>query len=615
MPKRCLLRLAGVLMLGLFSAIAASGSAQEVGPPVKLTPGEAGEVVDDAARSVLAAEREDETSAAEVDESAVQIATLGAVDPSSIGLLDESEGGFGIDMWLGTERALVEHLLPRLPVGTLSRPMQDLARRLLLSTARVPAGDAIAPSLLGLRVERLSAGGDTVAVNELLRLAPARLQDRAFARARIDGQLLAGNHAEACAAYKALVGEDPDNLYWLKGLTFCKALNGDQAAVRFAVDLLHEIGQDEDTAFLSLIASLSGDAEAQVASLVDPLPLHLAMLQVARLPVPANAVPGAPPAILRAIAKAPNAALDVRLAAAERAEAAGALSAEALAEIYKGVLFTPSEIAAALSLAREEPGPRANALLYQAGQIQRIPVLRAQALQLAWQLGHEQGRFGTAARVNRDATLDIEPSPDLAWFAADAVRALLAAGEAEAAFRWFRLAQQMATPSEPEAAMAVLEVWPLMFLAKPSLGKGWNPEIALSVVGGARRNGRTRRRTPRPRGARLYAPGSVRSRASRCRLGQPVGLLPDGDGIRSLDAAVAQPRGRVTWRADRRNRTLEPARSWRGRAHGSASAHSRRGDRGLARRRARAGGARLGPRGGARHATVSAGGLVIRHPS
>ena len=29
------------------------------------------------------------------------------------------------------------------------------------------------PSLLGLRVERLSAGGDTVAVNELLRLAPA----------------------------------------------------------------------------------------------------------------------------------------------------------------------------------------------------------------------------------------------------------------------------------------------------------------------------------------------------------------------------------------------------------------------------------------------------------
>ena len=479
MPKRCLLRLAGVLMLGLFSAIAADGSAQDVGPPVKLTPGEAEKAVDEPAQSILAAEGEGETSAAEADESAVQITTLGAVDPSSIGLLDESEGGFGIDMWLGTERALVERLLPRMPVGTLSRPMQDLARRLLLSAARVPAGEAIAPSLLGLRVERLSAGGDTMAVNELLRLAPARLQDRAFARARIDGQLLAGNHTEACAAYKALVGEDPDNLYWLKGLTFCKALNGDHAAVRFAVDLLHEIGQDEDTAFLSLIASLSGDAEAQVASLVDPLPLHLAMLQVARLPVPANAVPGAPPAILRAIAKAPNAALEVRLAAAERAEAAGALTAEALAEIYKGVLFTPSEISAALSLAREEPGPRANALLYQAGQIQRIPVLRAQALQLAWQLGHEQGRFGTAARVNREATLDIEPAPDLAWFAADAVRALLAAGEAEAAFRWFRFAQRLAMPSEPEAAMAVLEVWPLMFLAKPSLGKGWNPEITL----------------------------------------------------------------------------------------------------------------------------------------
>ena len=36
-------------MLGLFSAIAADASAQDVGPPVKLTPGEAEEAVDEPA--------------------------------------------------------------------------------------------------------------------------------------------------------------------------------------------------------------------------------------------------------------------------------------------------------------------------------------------------------------------------------------------------------------------------------------------------------------------------------------------------------------------------------------------------------------------------------------
>ncbi|MDH3702724.1 MAG: hypothetical protein OEU46_15555, partial [Alphaproteobacteria bacterium] len=46
---------------------------------------------------------------------AIQIENLGRVDADSIGILDESKGGFGPDMWRGTPRALIERLLPRLP--------------------------------------------------------------------------------------------------------------------------------------------------------------------------------------------------------------------------------------------------------------------------------------------------------------------------------------------------------------------------------------------------------------------------------------------------------------------------------------------------------------------
>lgn len=470
---------------GLCAALAAAllvapgGAAEaQVGPPIKLTP-----LADSEAQAgvqppgVPAGAAQQPAPSSTVPEGQVEVERLAAIDPSSVGLLDQSAGGFGLEMWRGTRRSLVERLLPRLPMGMLSPPMQDLARRLLLSTARVPDGEPGKPSLLGLRIERLAAGGETVAINDLLRLAPAPLTDRAFARARLDGLLLAGDHAGACAEFKSLVADDPDETYWLKGLTFCKALNGERAAARFAVALLRELGEQGDAAFFNLIESLNGAAEAQVASLLDPDALHLAMLQVARLPVPDDAVPGAPPSILRAIARAPNASLELRLAAAEQAEAAGALSAAALAEIYKSVIFEPEQIASFQAIAEREPGPRANALLYQAGQLQSDPAERARALQLAWRLARQHGGFATQARVNREAALSLGPDEGLIWFAEDVVRALIAADEIATALEWFKLAQA-AAPRSVTAASAVLHLWPLIYIAAPSYADAWDPQLA-----------------------------------------------------------------------------------------------------------------------------------------
>lgn len=461
-----------LLLSGLLWAAAGAAAAQ-VGPPVKLLPTISDPAPAQAAEPAPSTPGPAQTQAGET----VEVEMLSAVDPSSVGLLDESNGGFGLDMWQGSRRAMVEQLLPRLPVGTPSRSMQRLARRLLLSTARVPAGEPTVPSLLGLRLERIAAGGDTEAADELLRLAPAHVNDPAFARARVHALLLAGDHAGACAEFQTLVAEDPSETYWLKGLTFCKALSGDQGAAQFGVELLHDLGADSDTAFFSLIDALGGGEATGPTSLLDPDPLHLAMLQASRTAIPDDAVAGAPPAILRAIARAPNAALEVRLTAAEQSEAVGGLAADALAEIYKSVIFSPEDVAASLTVARDEPGPLGNALLYQAGKIQRDPTLRAQALQLAWRLGRERGGFGTAARVNRDTALAIEPAAGLAWFAGDAVRALLGAGEVKAASRWFDLARENASPDDAQAAATVLDAWPLIFMADPAYRTAWDPGL------------------------------------------------------------------------------------------------------------------------------------------
>jgi len=466
------------------------GVQAQVGPPVKLIPGTSSEHNSSEHKETVVQERvvgspsnlqsdilaDPASKVRSIRQgSGVVVGKISAIDPSSVGLLSLEDGGFGSDMWKGSDRAFIEALVPRLPVQTLSPVMQDMTRRLLLSEARVPAGLPVAPSLLGLRVERLGASGQTDLVRDLLRLAPSRLKDAALARAEVDSMLLSGNHAGACTNIEALLS-DSDNPYWLKGLIFCKALNRESAAAQLGVSLLQEQGGSGDDSFFELVASLVGDSKNALSTLIDPSPLHMAMLRAARLDVPDDAVPGARPAILRSIATSPNAPLTTRLLAAERAEAAGALSPDALAAIYESIEIPPEELLAWQTLAVEEAGPRINALLYQVALTETGAAARARVVVTALSRARVAGGFNTVARVMRDICSAIDPTPSLAWAASDIGRALLAAGDRQSARQWFDMMHQKALDDVPDAAIAFLDLWPLIQLMDVKGTLGWNPD-------------------------------------------------------------------------------------------------------------------------------------------
>jgi hypothetical protein len=453
---------------------------ERVGAPVRLFPqrDEAKTEDDEEGGPVLSqplpAKGEDEEGAG------VQVSPLQALDPSSVGLIGPEEGGLGPILWAGSERAQIEALLPRIPVGTVSPAMQRLTRRLLVSAAPVPAGQPTVPSLLGLRAERLAAAGDIAAAQELINLAPPQLDDPLIARVQADGLLLAGDSNGACARIESEVAGGNNAPYWIKRLSFCRALNGEIAAARLAADLLRELGETGDDAFFTLIGALSGDSRSAVVSLIDPTALHLAMLRAAGQNIPADSVPGAGPAILRAIASAPNTELEVRLEAAEAAETVGALESSALAQIYSSVIFSAEETENAITIAQESPGPRSNALLFQVSEIQTVPTARAEALRAAWLVGRQNGGFMTSARVSQDALRSFDPEPDFAWFAGDAGLALLAAGDSELARRWFDMARDTASEQQPDAAKAVLDLWPLIQIAAQKQPIPFLPEIVGS---------------------------------------------------------------------------------------------------------------------------------------
>ena len=482
--------IAGIVAVAAFAGLAAQPAAaqSQAGPPVKLLNKQVPGAVPKPAQlpagprseqSEVTQQKATGRATSDTSGETIQVQPLAAIDVSSAGLLDDEDGGLGVDMWRGIPRSLVEELLPRLPVATGSPAMQELARRLLLTRARVPDGATTSSSLLGLRVERLAAAGDMASVNALMNLAPSDLSDKKVSRAKVDGLLLSGDTAGACADFQALVSEDPQETYWVKGLAFCRALAGEHEQAMFAADLLRDLGE-QDLAFFTLLGVLSGDRGLTVESLLDPTPLHIAMMKTARLPVPVDAIAGASPGILVAIGRSPNADLDLRLAAAERAEAVGALDAVLLAEIYRSVTFTPEELADAPTALEKLTAPRTNALLYQVGQIQEVPTARAEALTLVWRLARERGSFGTAVRVNLPSLQALEPTPELAWFAIDAVRALYTAGDVTTAQRWFEMVQANATPGNTDAALAVLKLWPLPFLRDPRYQQGWD---GVSILG------------------------------------------------------------------------------------------------------------------------------------
>ena len=382
----------------------------------------------------------------------IVIERIGAIDNDSVGLLGPGQGGLGIDMWRGTSRAVAEALLPRLTAQG-SRAGHLLARRLLLSAANPPAGDGVLP-FVALRADRLVAIGDRAVASNLAATLPRGAGGPELTRLAIDSRLAAGDTTSACAESRAV---NLTSAYGQQVAIFCQSLAGETDVASLGIALLRELG-DADDVFLKLIANVGGEAPVALADPGPVTPLTFAMLGAANTPPPPWFVAAAPPDLRAAIAADPDAGLGLRLDAAWRAARAGAVDATALAAIYAGL--DPAEVAAAAA----DPAAIALATGWITAAGQTVPAARAEALGQYADTAALAGVAGLAAPLIATALDDIAPASDLAWFAATAGRAWLAAGAPAVAAAWHDVATAAAA-SDPEAAAATAALAPLLRLA------------------------------------------------------------------------------------------------------------------------------------------------------
>jgi len=416
------------------------------------------------------------------------VESLQAVGGDSFGLRDDP--AFGADLWRGARRGQLIELMGLMPGATPSAVMNALARRLLVTSAAVPsAGPNVdmsgggGDSYLAIRLSRLEALGDVNLAADLARAAPGRAQDKPVVRAIVDAAFLGGAHEAGCAEVRSAINAFADDVFWREALAFCQMIAGERPQAEITAAALREqrLG---DAAFFALLAAIGGDRAAKPAALPSPSPLHVAMLRAAKLAAPADAFETSDAGVLAALAQLPEGALESRLAAAERAEAFGALPTSVLIQLYEELRFTQAQLAGALTASENERGPRARALLYAAQARQGSAAARAVLIQRALALSQDAGLSPTTSRVYADALSGIPPTSDLAWFAAAATRALFAAGRIREGRAWLgALGGGLgggvggAASSQQEIPPAVALLPYALITAEPRSVPQWEPDL------------------------------------------------------------------------------------------------------------------------------------------
>jgi hypothetical protein len=210
---------------------------------------------------------------------------------------------------------------------------------------------------------------------------------------------------------------------------------------------------------------------------VELTPLMLVSMRAAGVDVPRQAVEGASPIILQALAVAESTPDDIRLLAGSLAHGQGALSNRALARVYGAISIPDDRLDQAKELDGDDTSALTGATLYQAaGQATDAP-LRLQLLDMIWSRSLARGDLVNAAQMTGKLTQAIAPGIGLSAGAATAARVLIANGDVKGAMGWYRVLRSAASNRDANATTDLIGLWPLMQMAAGSSQFPWSQDI------------------------------------------------------------------------------------------------------------------------------------------
>lgn len=395
---------------------------------------------------------------------AIRIESLDSLAIDTAGTLSARIGGLDTALWHGTPGPIAERLVRLLPAAPDSHGLRDLSRRLLLTAGPVPKDITAPGALLTQRAERLLAMGALDELSALARALPNDFMTPGLARVLAEHAFAVDDDATACALNDRLAGDSSDP-FWIKVGVVCDYRTGNMAKVEFGARLLAEVSAADALLVELAQAAVTGNTSAPSA-LAGAEPVHVALARVASLSIDPDVTAVASlPALVALSTGDASPPFTTQLAAAEKAERAGAIEAEGVTHLYTEVSLQVDTLDTALGVAETDPGPYARAILWRVAEAQTVPVARAQAIAKAFEIAENKTTWHQTARLFGGLLASLQPSPVLDWFTEDAVRGLIAADRHAVAAPWIERLRRLAASGDPAARTAWHRLWPLARIA------------------------------------------------------------------------------------------------------------------------------------------------------
>ena len=446
----------------LAALLAGSAALAQIGAPVPLSPATGGGAPYPPPPSSGYTPPAPPTSGITVDQ-------LAPPSPEAAGVIDLTTHGFPATLWQGSNRATVLALLPKIG-STTSPALQDLAYRLLASTASPPGG-AGEGSLLGLRAERLTnALGRADTALALLQSLPPAQRGEDLGKVSVDLAFLSDDHNAACGQIR-----DRDHgwqsPYWTYGQITCGALDGDGTGAQLGLDMMREQKLKDDGFAALALRAMGTDAKLPEA-LPSPQPMALALLEKANLAVPKKAFDSARLPVLVAVANGAGFPAEQRVFAAEKAAAYGAIVPDALAAAYLATPLDQDDQENPINRAEASGGAKGRAILFRAAHDAAAFPAKANFLQ-SLLLKAPRDIYPAVIRAAQPMLLELPASPEAKPLAADFARALFALDHPNEAKQWLDLA-------DPAQAATVL---PLAHIAAGTAAPAWSNTPLTDLAG------------------------------------------------------------------------------------------------------------------------------------
>jgi hypothetical protein len=298
--------------------------------------------------------------------------------------------------------------------------------------------------------------------------------DPELARLVADSILLSGDAKDACGPQTGMRLSSSDT-FWVELRAWCYASEGDSDMLELTRAVM-KTDKIDASGFDALLDAAASHQAPDVAPVTEPTSLDVFLYRSLGVPIdPAWSQSLGLPAgmiVLNDTGDSPQ----QRLAAAEAIAPTGLAPPDALAGIADAQSFTPDELAGAEVAAGKMGFVAGQALLRQAARQAPDARVRKWLVYLAFSLADARGLLPVAATIQGSAASSIIPDKDDRPHMPLMTAALLLAGRAEAAARWYNTLDPKADADQPVVHLLQAE----LDLVEPTPARDFEAQGAYS---------------------------------------------------------------------------------------------------------------------------------------